>query len=130
MPEADFLGKGIQFPIKTSGGIFAQSEGAELIEESIRLILSTSPGERLMRPKFGCGLRKMVFAANTAAARSRIAYEVEEALKRWEPRIKLELVEVVTNEKAQNRLNIEISYKVLSNNNRYNMVYPFHLERE
>jgi len=131
MTDPDFLGKGIKFPPQvTEEGIFATSEGEELIRESVMMILSTAPGERLMRPDFGCGIQRLTFGLNSPATHSRIAYEVEESLKKWEPRIKLELVDVNADANEGSKLNIEIQYRIISNNSRYNMVFPFYLERE
>lgn len=130
---ADFLGKGMKFPPQLSDDgthVFASSESEELIRESVSIILSTSPGERLMRPDFGCGIHRMAFGTNSPTTHSRVAYEVEEALKKWEPRIELEEVDVNADPEEGHKLNISIQYRVVSNNNRYNLVFPFYLERE
>ena len=130
MKNSDFLGKGMKFPPKLSGGAVAFSEGEELIRESIELILMTTPGERLMRPDFGCELKRLAFVENSVTTHSRVAYAVEEALNKWEHRIQVESVDVTVDESEGNKLNIDIEYRLLSNNLRFNMVFPFYLERE
>jgi phage baseplate assembly protein W len=68
--------------------------GAAVIRQSIRLILATEPGERLMRPQFGCGLRQFLMAPNTPGTRAAIGRAVQGALVRWEPRITVRGVDV------------------------------------
>src|SRR5690348_1391478 len=82
------LGRGIAFPLQVgaSGGI-ETSSGARKIRESIITILGTQPGERLMRPTFGCRLRSLVFAPNNAATADLARFFIQDALTRWEPRI-------------------------------------------
>jgi hypothetical protein len=70
--------------------------GPALIRQSIRLILETEPGERVMRPGFGCGLRRFLMAPNTPGTRASIGRVVEAALSTWEPRIALQDVDVTT----------------------------------
>lgn len=131
MTDSDFWGKGIKFPLEiTDDGVLAWSEGEDLIRQSINLILSTAPGERIMRPDFGCGLNELAFAVNNVTTHSRVSFAVEEALKKWEPRIHLEEVDVQSDSIDPAKLNIQIHYTILSNNSRYNMVFPFYLEKE
>ncbi len=125
----DFLGVGVSFPFRTEGGKLSWSEYEESIEESIKIILSTAKGERLMRPDFGCGLPELVFSGNNTSTASLAIFYVEEALKEWEPRIELINVGANSDVKDSSRLNLEIEYRVISTNNRYNLVYPFYLER-
>jgi len=85
---ADFLGKGWSFPVdQDEQHRIAMSRGEESIRESIWIILATAPGERVMRPDFGCGLHHLVFAVNESATLGLVKKEVLEALVRWEPRI-------------------------------------------
>ncbi len=87
---ADFIGAGWAFPLRTDAtGAIALVRGEREIEESIRLILATAPGERPMRPEFGCAVHDYVFAPADASTAGQIAYEVRVALERWEPRIGL-----------------------------------------
>ena len=91
----EFIGRGWAFPLRTdaTGGIALVARERE-IEEAIRLILGTAPGERPMRPEFGCRIHDYVFASADGATAAAIAAEVREALGRWEPRIDVEDVAV------------------------------------
>ena len=81
-----------------------------------------------MRPNFGCGIHDLVFAPNNAGTAGRVASEVRQALIQWESRIDLLDVKAYANPNEANQLLIEISYRVLSTNNQFNLVYPFYLE--
>ena len=124
----DFLGTGWAFPIKpgTGGGIPLAS-GAEKVRQAIWLILSTAPGERPMRPDFGCGIHDLVFMPNTVALRGLVQAKVREALIKWEPRIDVVNVNVESPAEVGNQLLIRIDYAVRSNNAFFNLVYPFYL---
>jgi phage baseplate assembly protein W len=125
--EADFLGRGWAFPIGVNhrGGI-ALAPGESDIEQSIRIILETAPGERVMRPEFGCGLHRLVFAPNSPTTAGLVAYHVREALGRWEPRVDIENVDVSADPHRDAVLLIEIQYRIRSTNDRRNLVYPFY----
>src|ERR1051326_3672520 len=101
--QRDFLGTGWKFPIRANalGGI-SLSRGEQKIQESIWLILATAPGERQMRPTFGCGIHSYVFAPNNSATQGHIAHEVRTALTNWEPRI--DVREVRVDSPAENQL--------------------------
>jgi phage baseplate assembly protein W len=124
---ADFLGKGWSFPVQLGDkNRIAISRGEESIREAIWIILATAPGERVMRPDFGCGLHHLVFAVNEAATLGQVKKQVREALVRWEPRI--EVLDVDTEVKGLGEvLLINIHYRVRSTNNFFNLVYPFYL---
>jgi uncharacterized protein len=125
MPD-DFLGRGWSFPVKpTLGGRLALIGGEEKIRQSLWIILSTAPGERQMRPDFGCGIHDLVFEPNTAALRGIVQAAVRQALTRWEPRIDVIDVRVETTPEARQYLLIRIDYRVRTNNAFYNLVYPF-----
>jgi phage baseplate assembly protein W len=97
-PPFDRLLTGWSFPPEPAialGGLDWLS-GPPLVRQSILLILDTEPGERVMRPTFGCGLRRFIMEPNSPATRASIAREVEGALRAWEPRIQLRAVEVTT----------------------------------
>lgn len=127
--DTDFLGIGISFPLRTENGKLKWAEYEDSIRESINMILNTAKGERLMRPKFGCDLSDLVFAKNDMSTVSLAIYFVEEALKEWEPRIELVKVDANPDINDSSKLKIEVEYRVISTNNRYNLVYPFYLER-
>ena len=90
------LGRGWRFPVlpDPAAGALAYAEGPEKVRESIWIILDTEPGERIMRPTFGCGLRRYLGTPNTVAVRALIRRDVEQALAAWEPRIRVSSVDV------------------------------------
>ncbi len=102
-------------------------QGPEKVRQSIWIILETEPGERLMRPHFGCGLRCYLMKPNTSANRALMKRDVERALKAWEPRIKLETVSVDAGDEAALVL-IHIHYTHVRDGSPGNLVYPYYLE--
>ncbi|MBB5804734.1 phage baseplate assembly protein W [Saccharothrix ecbatanensis] len=124
----DFIGRGLAFPVHTDAtGSVALVGGEREIVESIRLILATAPGERPMRPEFGCAIHDLVFAPADAATAGRIAYEVRLSLERWEPRISLTDVSVGFDEVDQGTLLIDIRYALRGTNDPRNLVFPFYV---
>lgn len=126
----EFLGTGWSFPVGLAeDGEIALSHEEQSIGEAIRIILGTAPGERLMHPDFGCGIHDYVFAPNTVRTAGLIRFHVEEALTRWEPRIDLQEVLVAPAPDDPAVILLSITYRVKSTDSRFNMVYPFYLER-
>ena len=123
----EFIGSGWAFPLRTdrTGSIALARETRE-IEESIYLILATAPGERPMRPEFGCAVHDYVFAPADASTAGDIAFAVRVALDRWEPRINLEDVLVHLDTAADGVLLIEVQYTVRGTNDPRNLVFPFY----
>jgi phage baseplate assembly protein W len=127
--DPGFLGRGWAFPIVPGrDGRIAYAEGEAAIEDAIEIILGTSPGERVMRPEFGCGIWELVMEANTAQLHGRVQARVRDALVRWEPRIDVLDVRVDSPPEQKNVLLIRIDYRVRSNNAFFNLVYPFFLQ--
>jgi uncharacterized protein len=124
-----WLGKGLGFPIRPdpSTGRIPAAEGMALVRQSIGQILDTEPGERIMLPTFGCGLRRYLMEPNTLTTRSAMERDIEDALNRWEPRIQLTNV-AVTPDKDPSLVWIEISYVRRSDQRPDNLVYPFYLK--
>ena len=124
----EFIGRGWAFPLRTdaTGGIAMVSRERE-IEEAIRLILGTSPGERPMRPEFGCRISEFVFASADGSTASLVAAEVDRALGRWEPRINVEDVAVSFDATDAGVLYIDIRYSIRATNDRRNLVFPFYV---
>ena len=131
MAVKNFLGRGWKFPVGVDrdGGL-ATSAYEQNIEEAIEIILGTAPGERVMRPDFGCAIHDLVFAPNNAETASKCAYLVGEALGLWEPRIQGVEVDADPDLHEDNRLNVRIHYAVRATNSVFNMVYPFYLRKE
>jgi phage baseplate assembly protein W len=121
----DLIGRGWAFPVLPAAGRLRFGGGEEKIRQSIWIILSTAPGERVMRPEFGCGIHELVFEANTAALRGLVQQQVREALTRFEPRVDVVDVRVETPGDGRNYLLIVIDYRIRDNNAFYNLVYPF-----
>jgi len=125
----EFLGRGWRFPVNvTPAGKIMMSEHEEDIKEAIWIILSTSKGERVMRPDFGCGIYDFVFATINTTTIGLIEASVREALTLWEPRIELINVNVATDKAEEGMLLISIDYRVRMTNNEFNLVYPFYLK--
>jgi phage baseplate assembly protein W len=124
----DFVGRGLAFPVHTDAtGSIALVGGEREIVESIRLILATSPGERPMRPEFGCAVHDLVFAPADASTAGQIAYEVRISLERWEPRITLTDVVVGFDEVDRGMLLIDVRYTLRGTNDPRNLVFPFYV---
>ena len=122
-----YLGKGLAFPVAPVDATLGVAEGAEKVRQSIRIILDTEPGERIMRPSFGCGLRRYLMTPNTASTRALIQRDVTDALTAWEPRIKLQDVSVTPGDDPA-LVFIAISYVHVRDGRPGNLVYPFYLE--
>jgi phage baseplate assembly protein W len=124
----EFIGRGWAFPLRTdaTGGIAMVSRERE-IEEAIRLILGTSPGERPMRPEFGCRIHDFVFASADGSTAGLVADEVRRALGRWEPRIDVVDVAVSFDSSDAGVLYLDIRYEIRATNDRRNLVFPFYM---
>jgi uncharacterized protein len=126
--ETDILGSGVAFPLRVDrrGGL-ALVRAEEDIAEAITIILGTAPGERPMRPEFGCGIHNYIFETVDAYTMARLEQEIRIALDRWEPRIDLIDVEFGLDRVDHGEVVIEISYVVRTTNDLRNLVYPFYI---
>ena len=124
----EFVGAGIAFPMRTDaiGGVALVARERE-IQEAIRLILGTAPGERPMRPEFGCRISEHVFAPANATTAGQLSYDVRVALARWEPRIDVDDVEVTFDAVDSGVLYIDITYRIRGTNDPRNLVFPFYV---
>ncbi len=124
----ELLGSGLSFPLTVDrrGGI-ALATGEQDVDQAIEIILSTAPGERPMRPEFGCGVHDFVFDTIDAATVGRLETEVRSALDRWEPRISVEEVDFDLSRMGDGQLLINIGYRLRATNNKRNLVYPFYV---
>jgi hypothetical protein len=124
---SDFIGTGWAFPtgVASTGGIALVRGDTELVQ-AMRLILSTYPGERAMRPDFGCRLRDFVFRAATLDTIAELTGEVRRALLRWEPRVEVQNVVVAPAPEDPALLYIDISYRPKDTNDHRNLVFPFY----
>jgi len=124
----DFLGRGWAMPVALDPrtGRVASVAHEEDIRQSILIILETAPGERVMRPNFGCGIHDLVFAAMDSTTVQRVRSVVEEALRRCEARIDVLGVSVDEAATSEGRLLVEIEYRVRKTNQLGNLVFPFY----
>lgn len=126
-----FLGNGLNFPLKTDArGHLALATGSQDIEQSIRIILGTRPGERVMRPTFGCRAHELLFEPRSASTISLMQEYVMQALRMWEPRIEVMSVNVIADEANPSALLAEITYVIKSVHDTRSIVYPFYIEEE
>jgi phage baseplate assembly protein W len=124
----EIIGSGLAFPLQVDrrGGI-ALARDEQDIDQAIQLILGTAPGERPMRPEFGCGVHDFVFDSIDANTVGRMEEAIREALDRWEPRIQVQSVEFDLSAADNGLLTIDIGYTVRATNNERNLVYPFYV---
>jgi hypothetical protein len=125
---SEILGSGLAFPLsvdRTGGLALAHAESD--VEQAIALIVGTAPGERPMRPEFGCGVHDVVFDVVDAATVGRMESEVRAALDRWEPRIEVLRVGVDLVAVDRGELLIDIAYRLRATNHVRNLVHPFYV---
>ena len=125
---SEIIGSGLAFPLAVDrrGGI-ALARDEQDIDQAISLILGTAPGERPMRPEFGCGVHDFVFDSIDANTIGNMEQAIREALLRWEPRIDVTDVKFDASEAVNGLLTINIEYKVRATNTDRNLVYPFYV---
>jgi phage baseplate assembly protein W len=125
---ADILGAGIAFPLQVDrrGGLALARDETD-IDQAIELILGTAPGERPMRPEFGCGVHDFVFDTIDAGTVARMETEIRGALDRWEPRVEVTDVQFDLGGADTGQLLIQIDYRVRATNHMRNLVYPFYV---
>lgn len=124
----EFVGAGLSFPLRTDAtGRIALSRGDREIAEAIRLVLATAPGERPMRPEFGCRIWDYVFEPVDSTTAGRIAFEVQAALRRWEPRIEVLGVDVTLDPDEPTTFYIGVRYVIRGTNDPRNLVFPFYV---
>jgi phage baseplate assembly protein W len=123
---SEIVGTGLAFPLGVDAhGRLALADGVLDIEQSMRLIMDTAPGERPMRPDFGCAIHECVFEQVDAPTVGRVEDAIRAALDRWEPRIVVELIELDTSNSEV--LVIDVRYRIKTTNDVRNLVYPFYV---
>ncbi|MDR3705696.1 MAG: GPW/gp25 family protein [Paludibacteraceae bacterium] len=126
--DKSFLGNGWAFPpefIRATGETKIVSE-EEDIKESLYILLSTSPGERVMYPEYGCGLKSLVFSAISESLITILKDMVSKSILFFEPRITVNSIEVNTTQVNEGILQINILYAIRMTNTRSNLVYPYY----
>lgn len=124
--EASHIGRGIEFPLEAvQRASTALDSGPAGIERSMKTILATAPGERVMRPDFGCAIWDLLFEPVDDRTIGRMIEAVREALSRWEPRVEVEGVDVVPDDELPGAVRIDIAYTLRATNDRRHLVFPF-----
>jgi len=124
-----FLGSGWAFPLRFDPRTRAlvMSEGVEDIEESLRILLSTHPGERIMQPAYGCAIRRFAFESMSDHVLTEMRELIRRAVLFHEPRILLESVETEVLDATSGQLLLRLNYRVRSTNTSHNLVFPYYL---
>lgn len=127
----NFLGRGWSFPPRfdprTKEAVMVA--GSIDIEESLRILLSTDPGERIMLPNYGTGLRRMVFEEATEQTMTEIKEMIRKAILFFEPRISLNRIDAQVSDPMNGRIDLLLDYTIRTTNTRHNLVYPFYLHQ-
>jgi uncharacterized protein len=123
-----FLGTGLVFPVQLNQrGEIALASGEQDIEQSIQIILGTRPGERVMRPNFGCRAQELIFEPRDATTFTLMKSYVEEALKFWEPRISVTGIDISIDDSGDSAVFVEIQYEIKETHDVRSIVHPFFL---
>jgi phage baseplate assembly protein W len=126
--DASFVGRGFSWPMEVDHtGAIKLTDGPPDLDRSIRVVLLTAPGERLMRPEFGCRIWELLFEPVTPNLLGLVAEAVRDALAQWEPRIVVENVQPTTDPDDSALVRVNIEYRVRATNDRRNLVYPFYV---
>jgi uncharacterized protein len=126
--DPSFVGRGIRFPLGVdASGSLAFADAGESTDSAIRVILSTAPGERVMRPGFGCRIWDLLFEPVNANTLGLMAEAVRQALAQWEPRVEVQDVKVAPDDVEQALVRINVTYRMRATNDRRNLVYPFYV---
>ncbi|NJR43488.1 MAG: GPW/gp25 family protein [Akkermansiaceae bacterium] len=125
-----FVGTGWAFPPEFLMGnpSVLLAENRQEIEQSLHILLSTLPGERVMQPKYGCDLTPLLFEPITTTLRTVTEDRVKTSIYYYEPRIEPLKVSVSTEDAVEGKFLIEVSYRIRANNTRHNFVFPFYRE--
>ena len=124
-----FLGKGWRFPVLPSpSGRLEYTEGDENVEHSLRVLLLTALGERVMRFDFGSRASELVFAPGGQRHLRLLETTVREGVRDWESRVDLLDVSVEADPEEPERVTVSLAYQVRATNTRTSLVFPFYLD--
>lgn len=127
----EFIGRGLSFPMKfDSQGRLALSSGQDELEQSIRIILSTAPGERVMRPTFGCRAWELIFEPRDDVTEAKLVEYVREALLMWEPRVNVIGIDIIEDSRYDETILVNIRYEIKGTHDERSIVHPFYIEPE
>jgi uncharacterized protein len=126
--DATFVGRGFSWPMTVDHtGSIRLTNTVEDIDRSMHIVLMTAPGERLMRPRFGCDIWDLLFEPVTPNLLGLIAEAVFQALGQWEPRVEVDQVTPLPDADDSALIRVHISYRVRATNDRRNLVFPFYV---
>jgi len=126
--DYSFVGRGFSWPMSVDHtGSIKLTDSADDLDRSITIVLLTAPGERVMRPQFGCRIWDLLFEPITPNLLGLMAQAVREALTQWEPRVTIEQVDPAPDPNDPGLVSIWITYRVKATNDRRNLVYPFYV---
>jgi uncharacterized protein len=125
---ANFIGRGITFPMRVDqSGSIAMGSGADDIDANLKVVLITAPGERVMRPQFGCRIWDLVFEPINANTLGLMSEAAKDAVSQWEPRVDLLDVVITPDPGDIGRVQIELKFRVKATNDIRNLVHPFYV---
>lgn len=127
MDDASFLGTGWSFPLRFDSNGVGMSSGEKDIAESLRILISTQPGERTMNPHFGCDLRGFMFQSLNTSTIIQLKDRIARAILFYEPRVSMDSINIVEQKEESGLIQIEVAYKVNSTNTRHNLVFPYYI---
>lgn len=126
--DATFIGRGFSWPMAVDHtGSIALTDGADDLDSAIRMVLLTAPGERVMRPQFGCRIWELLFEPVTPNLLGLIAEAVRDAIAQWEPRVEVEDVVPAVDGNDHGLVRVQVSYRIRATNDRRNLVFPFYV---
>ena len=125
--DISFLGTGWSFPPEFSIRAGVRMVSAEEdIRQSLHIVLATAPGERVMRPSFGAGIKQQIYENINETTVTILKDAIRRAILFFEPRVVVEAINADTTMAMEGRLNFSIDYTIISTNTRHNIVYPFY----
>lgn len=127
--QKSYLGTGWSFPpyFNKSRKTLEVVSDEEDIKQSLEILLTTQLGERVMNPTYGAGMNPMIFEPLTTNVRTFMTEMVRRAIVRYEPRIKLETIEMNDSGELEGRVLIEVTFTIKETNSRANFVFPFYI---
>lgn len=130
----EFLGTGWSFPVSfprdsaaVAGNTVSMSQGEQDIAESLLILLNTGLGERVMRPEFGANMEDLLFESLNVTTASMIVNRLKRAILFHEPRVRVENIDLLP-DRANGRIQVTVTYLIISTNTRTNIVFPFYLD--
>ncbi|SEL37936.1 hypothetical protein SAMN05216359_108101 [Roseateles sp. YR242] len=127
--DPGFLGTGWAFPptfdIRSRSAALVSA--APDVRESLRILMLTHPGERVMHPTYGCGLKRLVFEQVTSSLLTETRNMIQRAVMLFEPRVELEGIRFDTDGLHEGVLRIRLDYWLRSSNTKDNLVFPLYM---